>query len=272
MKTVLLPKGVFALSIAFAKHRITENLLQPTPDIIPLRLPQMTVWIWVHLLVADISNRKLSESTLGHNNTHSRHGPTTPMESLITLRTTVIFSMGMSFFFNSYLPSIAFMILLWLYNNRGSYTDGPWIRMGLNAIGISFFNQAAARFFLSGKAAENEKAFLNWYVLMAAVAMTTIYTQEFPDVARDEAQGRNTLPLLFGDVFPRRTVAGLVMIWSLISPRFWNASSWGVLVSSVGLGAIISGLVLLRLGWMCDQWAWRIWCLWIVSSYLGPLY
>ncbi|KAI1086343.1 hypothetical protein F5B19DRAFT_479645 [Rostrohypoxylon terebratum] len=274
-KTVLLPQGVFALSIVSAKYRISENLTQPTPDKVLLWLPLITVWIWVHLVVAGTSNRSLPESKLEDQiNKAQRPVRTvklTSMETLTTLRTVVILSMGMSLVFNSYLPSIIFMILLWVYNDLVRNNAGPWTRNGLNALGMACFNWGAARTFLGSEASKNEKVLGNWYVLMAAIAMTTIHTQVFPDVAGDEGQGRKTMSSVYGEAFPRWSIASFVMAWSLICLKLWNVSSWVACLSSVGLGAIISALVLLRLGRLSDGWAWRLWCYWVITLYLQPV-
>ncbi|KAI1455086.1 UbiA prenyltransferase family-domain-containing protein [Annulohypoxylon moriforme] len=276
-KTVFFPQCIFALSIAFAKSREAGHSTEQWPvDIIILRLLCMIFWIWIHLLVADISNQRLPESILEDTiNKPWRPLPAgrlTPEEALYMLRITAIVSICASLLLKSYLPSTTLLTMLWIYNDLEGSSAGPWIRNGLNAIGITCYGWGAATVLLGNHIGETETALRNWYVLMAAVIMTTIHAQDFPDIVGDKARDRKTMPLLYGETFSRWSMAFFVTFWSIVSPRFWNVSSWVVYSCSVGLGNIIAVLVVLRWGQRYDESAFRLWCLWLTGLYLLPIF
>ncbi|KAI0886975.1 UbiA prenyltransferase family-domain-containing protein [Annulohypoxylon maeteangense] len=276
-KTVFFPQTIFALAIAFARSRVTEHVTQEWPmDKIAIRLVGMVVWVWIHLLVADISNQRLPESILEDTiNKPWRPLPAariTTTEAINMLRVIVMLSICISLLFGSYLPSITLMGMLWLYNDLDGNGSGPWVRNVLNAAGLTCYGWGAVTILLGTQIGENGKILRNWYILMALVITTTIHSQDFPDLVGDKARGRNTMPLLYGESLSRWSVAISVIFWSLVCPRFWVLSSFGVCFSTMIVGGTIATLVVLQLGQRYDKWVWRLWCLWLTGLYLLPAF
>lgn len=241
------------------------------------RFAYMLTWIWLHLLVENISNQQrpesLVEDAINKPWRPLTAGRLTVTEARATLRTTVLISVTISFFLDSYMPSVSLMVLIWLYNDLEGSGVGPWQRNGLNAAGLSCFGWGAVTVLLGGQMDQKTESLLrNWCALMAAVILTTVHAQDFADIDGDKARGRKTMPLLYGDNLSRWGLVSFVILWSLVCPIFWNISNELFKQSVLGVGLIISGLVMVQGGRETDEWVWKLWCLWATMLYLLPLF
>ncbi|KAI1097432.1 UbiA prenyltransferase family-domain-containing protein [Jackrogersella minutella] len=279
LKTVVFPQAVFALAIAMSKARFTDYLKPPQLDIgnAALRLGLMFIWIFLHLLLGDISNQRLLGSVLEDKiNKPWRPMPSgrlTENEAKSLLKAVVLAAIGFSLLFNSSMPSFTLITMFWLYNDLEGNAAGPWQRNAFNAAGLTCFSWGAVTVLLGDQInEESDKIIRKWYFLMAVVITTTIHAQDFPDVVGDKARGRRTLPLIYGESLSRWSMAVFVTFWSFACPAFWNITAWDIRFLYVCFGLAISLLTTLQCGEQCDKWVWRLWCLWAATLYLLPLF
>lgn len=173
----------------------------------------------------------------------------------------------------SFEPSVTFMTLVWLYNDLDVAGAGPLQRNMLNAAAFACFGWGAVTT-LSGfsKDVGHNTVLIHWILLTAAVIMTTIHAQDFPDVAGDKIRGRKTIPLVFNENWARGTLAGLIIFWSTACLVFWDVKSTIVWVALLGIGGTISFKTTLNRTQASDELVWKLWCCWITVVYLLPVF
>ena len=234
----------------------------------------MLIWIWIHLLVENISNQRLPGSVVEDAANKPWRpipaGRLTPSEAQILLRIAVPVAMGVSRILGSFEASVTLMTLIWLYNDLGGSGSGPWQRNVLNAAGLSCFGWGAVSVLLGGDDLLNN-LLCKWLILLAAVITTTVHAQDFPDVDGDSACGRRTMPLLYGQVWSRYGLAVSLVFWSIVCLTFWDVSSPVVWSATLLIGGMTAGLTAFHWDPFYDRIVWRLWCLWISVLYLLPL-
>jgi 4-hydroxybenzoate polyprenyltransferase len=167
--------------------------------------------------------------------------------------------------------TVAMLVLTWMYNDLGGADEDFRLRNLINACGFichgSGSTLIAAGF---GSYALSKQAEI-WLVLTGAVIFTTLQVQDLPDMKGDAVRGRRTLPLVCGEGAGRWSVAIPVLIWSIICPYFWGL---GVLSYAFTLvsGFVVSGRVLAIRNEAADEVTYKIWCLWLISLYVLPLF
>ena len=109
-----------------------------------------------------------------------------------------------------------------------------------------------------------------WLLLIGAVVLTSVQTQDMYDQAGDRARGRKTLPLVIGNYPTRRTIAVSMVFWSVVCPTFWELSIISY-ASSMVLGTVIALRSLLKTSVADDKRTFRFWNAWMVLLYLMPL-
>lgn len=283
-KTVVFPQAVFAL--AFGSSQVARTVTS-TQQLL-LRVPCMLLWLWLHLLVENISNQRLPGSIVEDKvNKPWRPIPSgrlTPSEADSLLRLCVLSALGMSVFLGAFEASTALMVFIWLYNDLGGSELGPLQRNALNAAGLSCFGWGAVSI-LGGSGSDTSyldddgALLLNmnprlamWLTLSSLVISTTIHAQDFPDVEGDRARGRLTMPLLYGETCSRWALGVPVIIWSFVCPAFWQVASPLVWSASVFIGFAMALLTMLGRDVRSDMVVWKLWCLWISVLYLLPLF
>ncbi len=274
-KTVILPQSVFALAMVLSK---AGSALAPSQGRmqIALRLPLMFLWLWIHLLVENIANQRLPEAILeDKENKPWRPMPTgrlSPDEALGFLRAAVPLVIGLSIVLGSFVPSVTLMTFIWLYNDLDGSSAGPIRRNIITTAGLCCFGWGAVTTLLAGDVSpEGERLLGKWMALTAAMLITTVHAQDFPDISGDIARGRQTMPLLYGKDLSRRTLAVLAVVWGVAFSAFWNVSFWGWL-GPMCIGGAMAVLTLLRWDQSSNEKVWQLWCLWATAIYLLPLF
>ncbi|KAI0379513.1 UbiA prenyltransferase family-domain-containing protein [Hypomontagnella monticulosa] len=274
-KTVILPQSVFALVMALSG---AGSILAPGkgPQEIVMRIPYMLFWLWLHLLVENIANQRMAEGILEDKENKPWRpipaGRITPSEAESLLRTIVPLAVGTGLLFGSFVPSVALMTFIWMYNDLNGSSTGPVLRNIITTAGLSCFGWGAVATLLSGEITPGGEHLLrNWMLIMALMMITTVQAQDFPDTAGDIARGRKTIPLLYGFNFARRSLAALAIVWSIVCPAFWDVVplAW---LAPVGIGGAMAGLTLLRWDQSSNERVWQLWCLWQTAIYLLPLF
>lgn len=237
----------------------------------------MVLWLWVNLLIEDISNQRLpdaiAEDTVNKPWRPIPSGRLSGEEAQKILRTLIPVSLLTSALLQSFEPSVTFTTLVWLYNDLDGASAGPLQRNILNAAGFACFGWGAiATLSGSSKDVGCNTVLIYWIAMTAATVMTTIHAQDFPDVDGDKIRGRRTIPLVFNETWARGTLAGLVLFWSIACLRFWNVNSTLAWMAVLGMGVTISLNTTLNRTHSSDKFVWKLWCFWMTSVYFLPLF
>lgn len=165
------------------------------------------------------------------------------------------------------------MCLTWMYNDLHGADEHYAIRNLINAAGFMTYNYGTSRVAVGPQHALNPVMEYQWVPLVGGVVLTTLQMQDMSDQKGDAERGRGTVPLVWGDGVARWSIAGPVLVWSVVCPVFWQLgfSSWGFVVA-VAVGGVLAGRVLLLKGVECDKVTWKVWCGWMMVLYSLPLF
>jgi len=281
-KSVIIPQAVFALAAIWSGLAAPPKTPIPTHESLLHRVPLALFWLWLHILVENMSNQRhrlsIEEDKLNKPWRPIPAGRISAHESLQVLKCGAIpVALLLSALLGVSQASATLMVCVWLYNDLDAASTSPILRNLVTASGIGCFGWGATTILLGSGVKEYaadaimSKDGILWLVLNMAVVATTVHVSDFPDVVGDNLRGRKTLPLVWGERPARWSVAGAVLFWSLVCPAFVRAGIMGwMLVSSLGLFKII--LVLGMYGQRADRWNWRLWGLWMIALYLLPLF
>ena len=156
-----------------------------------------------------------------------------------------------------------------MYNDLGAADDHFLIRNFVNATGMAFYS-AGALHIACGKHHSANGAGLRYICVNATIVLSTLQVQDMSDQDGDRLKGRKTLPLVMGDAFARRTIAGGVLMGSVVAPLFWQPT-WSGYLLPITIGFVLLFRVLVYRHLKADRLTWRMWCFWIMSIYLVPL-
>ncbi|KAF4856025.1 Fumagillin beta-trans-bergamotene synthase [Colletotrichum siamense] len=271
IKTVLVPQIIFLVA-AVLGHETLTTIQRPTAYEALQRLPLSVFWIWVNLIVCGISNQRLPESVL-EDELNKPWRPIaakrlTPDQAQRLLLTIIPLVMGMSLFIGGFTPSVTMMALLWTYNDLDGSSINIWSRNLINTGGIMCFSAGSLEVISGGQLLP--KAWV-WIGLTGAAIATTVQALDFPDMEGDRARGRQTIPLVYGEKASRAGLAVAVLMWSAVSPYFWNLSLVGWAVP-MGFGSVMAVLTVARRDEKCDKIVAKLWCLWMSTLYVLPLF
>lgn len=295
IKAVIVPQSIFALSSFYSHHGlIISDCAGPPSTVISTvwLLFKMLLWLWLHLIILDLSNQRLPDSVAEDSiNKPWRPIPAgrlSPAEARTMLLCTIPLAMMFSLLGTgqtAFVPSTTLICLSWLYNDLEGSSTSIIARNALNALGLTCFGWGALAV-LAGPAAELAlpKAAV-WMAITATIIFTTIHVQDFRDEEGDRQRGRRTIALLFEPIVARGSCALFVLLWSVAAPAFWafkgsspatlaaNAGPtcpWWVWLVSIGLGAGVGGLLMARKGQKVDEQALTVWCGWVGWVYMLP--
>lgn len=237
----------------------------------------MVLWLWMNLLIEDITNQRLpdsvAEDTINKPWRPIPSGRLSGEEAQQILRTLIPVCLFTSAVLQSFEPSVTFMTLVWLYNDLDGAGTGPLQRNMLNAAALACFGWGALTT-LSGSSTDVgcNSVLIYWIAITAAIVMTTIQAQDFPDMAGDKVRGRKTIPLVFNETWARATLAGLVLFWSIVCLSFWNVTSTLAWMVVLGIAVPLSLKTTLNRTQSSDKIVWKLWCFWMTSVYFLPLF
>lgn len=245
----------------------------------------MVGWIWLNLLVENISNQRpiaaIVEDTANKPWRPLPAGRLTREEAQDWLMMAIPVAVGTSMTLGAFKPSICLMTLVWMYNDLEGSSSDIWLRNLLNAGGLMCFSWGAlsvmAKDQLDWPLTTTADGVLSneaykWMAITGAVIMTTVHAQDMPDVEGDMARGRKTVPLLYGEWWARGSLAVMVLFWSVVCPGNWHGMPGWSWIAPAAVGIAIAALSLSRRGQAVDELAWKLWCLWAATLYLLPLF
>lgn len=271
IKTVLIPQPVFVIA-AMISAGATMHEVQA-------RLISMFFWIWLHLVVEDLSNQRKPESVAED----AINKPWRPLpsgrlssgEALGLLYASACLAMATSFLLGAVGASASFLVLVWLYNEAEICKTSPVLRNLLNVLGLACFGWGGISVLNAGGSLITQEAQSSIYVWLAvagAAGFTTIHAQDLPDMVGDAIRGRKTLPLLYGEAVTRWSLAISVILWSVICLVFCDVQFKIVWCALLVIACLMAATTLLSPKESSDEKVWRLWCLWTALLYILPLF
>ena len=275
LKTIVGPKTTFGILSTLAGPVLTTN---PSPALhnVVRAIPRTMFWTWINLLPFAIDNQRQPSAI----KEDAMNKPWRPMPSkrlseraafnlVLVLYPAAIIS---SFYFGALRQCLTLLMLGYWYNDLGGADRNFLIRNFINACGFICYASGATEVASQSSlwSSQIKQVTINWLLLIGAVVLTSVQTQDMYDQAGDRARGRKTLPLVIGDYPARWTIAVSMVFWSVIGPTFWEL---GVIsyTSSMALGTVIALRSLLKTSVADDRRTFRLWNAWMVLLYLMPL-
>lgn len=195
----------------------------------------------------------------------------TPDEARRLLLFLVPVGIGLSSAIGGCRETIAMIILTWMYNDLGGADEDFIMRNIINAAGFICHGSGSTIIAAGyGEWEPNANAYL-WLGIIGMIVFTTIQVQDIPDMEGDAIRGRQTFPIIYGHKAARVSVALGVLFWSIICPYTWCLDYIGYLILLVP-GICIAYRTLKYHSVDSDELTYKIWCVWLVSIYLLPLY
>ena len=273
LKTVIIPTIIFAMCGAFSGKFVTSQEKVTISGVLS-RLPLVTMWTWLHLLILDISNqRKTSSITEDKMNKPWRPLPAgrlTQDHARKLLLVVVLAAVTISWHLEALRESTALIILNWIYNDLEGAKEDPILRNVLNACGLVSFNAGATAIAADlGRTSFTQNAH-TWFAIITSVIFSTIHVQDLADTIGDAAIGRRTIPLVYGDGPARWSAAVLITAWSFLCPWYWGVTIVNYIMPVV-VGGTIALQVLLKRDIRSDALSWKLWCIWSMTLYFLPL-
>ncbi|ERF75309.1 hypothetical protein EPUS_00101 [Endocarpon pusillum Z07020] len=241
LKAVLFPTIIFATCGALSGKIVTTKEDVTISGVLS-RLPLVAVWTWVHLLVHDIANQRLTpgiiEDRINKPWRPLPAGRITQDHASKLLLVVTLATFAISWHLGTLRESVTLVVLTWIYNNLGGADKHPILRNVLNACGLISCNAAATVIAASlGHTSFTRNAHA-WSAIVASVIASTIHVQDFSDSSGDAAIGRRSIPLVYGDGPARWSIAVLVTTWSFLCPWYW-----GLRVVSYIMPVVIGAMV-----------------------------
>ena len=275
LKTIVGPQTMFGILSMLSGPVLTTKSSPGFYEIIGL-IPRTAFWTWINLLPGIIDNQRNPDAI----KEDSMNKPWRPMPSnrlsqeaalvlVLVLYPIAIFS---SLTLGGLRQCLALIVLAHWYNNRGGADRNFLIKNFINACGYLCFTSGAAEVAsASGTSTSSLKPVaIQWLLLIGAVVLTSVHTQDMQDQAGDKARGRLTLPLVIGDRPARWTIATSMVLWSVLCPTFWELGIVSY-AASMSLGTLIALRTLFKTSVEDDKRTFRFWNLWMVLLYSMPL-
>ncbi|KAH8810531.1 UbiA prenyltransferase family [Flagelloscypha sp. PMI_526] len=229
-----------------------------------------TIWIWIHLLLCNVSNqaRGYLEDKINKPWRPLPAGRLT-LSQVVALRwITTFICLVLSSLSGVDMIMVTFALILTVFAyNEGELSGHPLGKNVCNLFGYCTFSIGSAK--LMGETRVLNNFAISVIVLNCAIIFTTIHTQDFADVEGDLAIGRRTFPI-YAPEFSRFFTLCTISCWSIFLSWYWDIS-WGPTAIFVILGLITGG----RFYWLRtekhDKRSFQIFNLWLLLTYLLPL-
>ncbi|KAJ7814515.1 UbiA prenyltransferase family [Mycena olivaceomarginata] len=255
-KTILFPVATFACATA--------------PLYSVFNLLQSVAWIWIHLLLCNVSNQARSkEDAVNRPWRPLPSGRINQSQAIILRYWTVVICVlwSSSYGLDLIAVTIALIATTWLYDEGGA---------SKTALGKNFCNVAGyvslelGATKLMGAARQLDVVSTTAIFLSGTLIFTTIQAQDFPDVDGDAASGRVTFPIYAPELSRAFTLCS-VITWSIGLGWYWHP---GPMIKSV---FIILGIYV-----GCRYYLWRtveidkksyfIFNIWLICAHVLPVH
>ncbi|KAI4157338.1 MAG: hypothetical protein LQ342_008361 [Letrouitia transgressa] len=270
--SIIIPKTVCGIIVPFAGTLLRQP--RSAAEVV-LRSPLVFLWIWIHLLLFNVSNQRQAKSIMEDKvNKPQRplplgrltvQGANKLSVGLFPLATAISLAIGGIY------PSLVFQALTFWYNDLEG--GEHWLsRNLLNAGGYLGFITGAIEVAVGSQTVLFDESVFRWFGLLAMVVSTTMHAQDLYDQEGDRLRGRKTIPLVFGDVLARYSIMVSMTAWSFITPLFWRLKAVGFM-PPVLLSAFVGRRMLdvSKRSVKEDKRTFLWWNIWIISLYLLPV-
>ena len=270
---ILLPNAVCGLAIASAGSPFPS---QKSGMEVMARAPAVVLWIWLNLLLFNVSNQ-VQDASIEED---KENKPWRPLPAQVITQTEAKalyialwpFVLIVSAAVGGTMPSISLQLLTLAYNDFQLGDSWPF-RNSINAGGYISFLVGAVQVALNTQWLEYSGLAIRWLSLVGVAVATGIHGMDLYDRAGDLKRGRRTLPIALGDRPARMILLASILVVSLSAPAVIGVS-FVCSSPAIVLASVIGG----RLYFMqspcvhSDKLTFRIWCFWIISLYLLPAF
>ncbi|KAF9475242.1 hypothetical protein BDN70DRAFT_915057 [Pholiota conissans] len=215
IKTTLIP-------IASRRHTFFAVATAPMTDF--ARLPNVIMWIRVHLLQFDVSNQTMDpDEDILNKGYRPIPAKRITLANAIILRWLLVpicFAISLAYSVQTLYASFALVGLTVLYDELGAHASNFIVRNVVNACGFMAFESGATLVAGTDRHRLHTVAVLA-ICLSGGIFATTIQSQDFKDEAGDRKIGRQTIPIVF-PMIARYTVLVPLIMWSFGLSHLWQ--------------------------------------------------
>jgi hypothetical protein len=270
--SILVPNVVCSLAIALGGSPFQPQIAY---DELLARVPAVVLWVWLNLLLFNVSNQ-IQDTSIEEDRENKPWRPL-PSQTIAQPQARILYMtlwplvLIISAVTGGIIPSISLQILGFAYNEL-HWADSWYFRNPINAGGYLSFIVGAVEAALNVSYLEYSPLTIRWLALIGCAVTTGIHAMDLYDQAGDSKRGRRTLPIALGATLARSMLLVSVTLVSLSASRVIGVS----FVSSspaIALAAVISGRLSYRLkpSVRYEKTTFKCWCLWIISLYLIPV-
>ncbi|KAI1264451.1 UbiA prenyltransferase family [Xylariaceae sp. FL1019] len=237
-----------------------------------LRVPHMLLWSFSNLFLFCLHNQKRPETIIEDR----MNKPWRPIPSgrlterqasgLLYLMHPLCLLIAWSL--RSFIPYVVLTSFHLWYNELGGASNGV-LKNIHNAVGIICFFTGPLEVATQHSILDANSNFKAWLITLTAIFATTCHTQDFRDMSGDRAAGRQTIPLMLGDVPCRVLTAVAVVIWTVAARVLWG-QEWQLMVCADVSGLVLIANLLLNRTTKADILSWKLWSVWVFGLIIIP--
>ncbi|KAG5718710.1 Digeranylgeranylglyceryl phosphate synthase [Termitomyces sp. T112] len=252
-KTIFLPITAFAC--ATAPVQSLSNLIQGC------------IWIWIHLILCNVSNQARAKEEDEINR------PWRPLPSgritigqAFTLRwVMVVFCIVWSAAYGAEMILVTLgLVATTLFHDDAGFSNHPVGKNLCNVGGYTTIEVGATR--IMANQGSLDSISIQAILLSALVIFTTIQAQDFPDVEGDSAIKRVTFPI-YAPEFSRLFTLTVISLWSLLLCWLWDIECF-IAVPYVSLGIYVGSRYYFLRTQTADRYSYIIFNAWLMFSHL----
>ncbi|KAG9318041.1 hypothetical protein JVU11DRAFT_105 [Chiua virens] len=215
------------------------------------QLVDTAVWVWFHLLQANVSNQTYS----AHEDIVNK--PWRPLPSgRISVRATRRFRWALlhCHWWKSYTDDIGF-------------SSDPVLKNLMNVGGYLTF-ESGATLIMSSKAHFDRTSLIALFV-SGLLIFTTIHAQDFADAEGDKLSGRRTLPIVAPEG-SRRYILAALPLWSIALSALWGLGPLSAIMF-LCMGAFVGSQYFRFRDVKHDQASYVLYNVWLLAAHTLPL-
>jgi 4-hydroxybenzoate polyprenyltransferase len=257
LKTILLPVAIFASACApFSGFK---------------ELVETCIWIWIHLLMCNVSNqaRTVEEDTENRPWRPVPSGRLSVAQAVLWRYWTAGFCVLWSAFYGQVVlaASLSLILTTAMYDELGY--AGHFITKNICGIfGYVTFELGATA--IMSRPSSMDNIAIRAVFFSGLLICTTLQAQDFADVAGDLMIGRKTFPI-YAPEFSRKFTLVALVFWSWFSGCFWDLSLY-CRVPLIILGSIVGARFYLLRSVEDDKMSYILFNLWLMVVHALPYY
>ncbi|KAH6642045.1 UbiA prenyltransferase family-domain-containing protein [Boeremia exigua] len=264
----VIPGTAFAVFAALSGA--TLNLPDQSALSVLVRIPQVSLWLWLVILQFCVQNQRgvssVAEDSINKPWRPIPSGRMTSEQADKLLAIASLLAMTLSYSLNIMPIFIVYVFLITTYNDYGGGNKSGVIRNLFCGAGFSCYFGGALTIAIGPECRMSYDAWKWTAIVAAGILLTTIQTQEFRDEAGDKARGRRTLVTELGRKPALWTVFVTVAFWSVYVPLGFFTGGWLTALLPMLTGGTLLAIAFQAYGKGDDQLdrkMYKLWCLWM---------